>query len=226
MTKQFLILLLFFVVMISGCKDMGSNVPPTPVVPTIAGIQPDSAAVGDTVMIGGYNFGSSQGSSSVLFAPGISANIVVSWSDSLIVVGIPAGAVSGNVSVTVNGSASNAFQFKSSAAAPDTLVHFQTGILPILLNNCALSGCHSGSSPISGFNASTYDNLRKGGFTFGDKVITPGDSTTSDIMLMIRSSNNPIGLRMPQGGPYASTGLPDSLIVRIGKWIQQGALNN
>jgi len=226
MTKQLWIALPFFAALIGGCKDMGSDVPQTPVIPTIVGIQPDSAAVGDTVMIDGNNFGSSQGSSTVSFAPGISANIVVSWSTTSIIVGVPAGAVSGIVSVTVNGSTSNAFQFKSSAAAPDTLVHFQTGILPILLNNCALSGCHSGSSPISGFNASTYDNLRKGGFTFGTNVVISFDSTHSAIMEMVRSNNNPIGLRMPQGGPYASTGLPDSLIVRIGKWIQQGALNN
>jgi hypothetical protein len=32
--------------------------------------------------------------------------------------------------------------------------------------------------------------------------------------------------RMPFSGQYASTGLPDTMIAKVGLWIQQGALNN
>ena len=42
-----------FLAGVDGCTDMGSDVPPAPVVPTIIGIQPDSAAVGDTVTVNG-----------------------------------------------------------------------------------------------------------------------------------------------------------------------------
>jgi IPT/TIG domain len=224
MIKRSWILFVLFAAMIGGCKDMGSDVLPTPVAPTISGIQPDSAVVGDTVTISGSNFGNSQGSSRVLFTPGVAATVTILWSDTAIMAEVPVGAVSGNVTVSIDGAASNAFQFKTSAAV-DTLVHFETGILPILVNNCASSGCHSGSFPLAGFNPSTYEGLRKGGFTYGTNVVIPFDSTNSGIMQMIRSNKNLIGLRMPQGGPYASTGLPDSLIVRIGTWIYQGALN-
>jgi hypothetical protein len=125
----------------------------------------------------------------------------------------------------VGGIASNGFQFKTSVAV-DTLISFSAKVLPIFLNNCAVSGCHSGSSPLAGFNPSTYQGLRAGGFTFGTSVVIAFDSTNSGVMQMIRSSANPYGLRMPQGGQYFATGLPDSLIVTIGTWIQQGALNN
>jgi hypothetical protein len=225
MVKHLWIPVILIASILGSCKDMGSNVPPVPITPAIRSIQPDSAAIGDTVTISGTNFGSTQGSSSVVFSPGVAATIILAWSDSSIKAKVPSGAVTGNVSVSINGSSSNGFQFKTSIAV-DTLVHFQSGVLPILINNCALPSCHSGSFPTSGFNASTYDNLRKGGSTFGTNVVIPFDSTDSDIMKMIRSKNNPIGLLMPQSGPYAATGLPDSLIVRIGTWIEQGALNN
>jgi hypothetical protein len=117
----------------------------------------------------------------------------------------------------------------------DDSVRFNRDIHPILLANCAISGCHAGSSPAANFNQETYTGVRAGGATFGTNVIKPGDSTYSSsatnvgsgIMKMLRNVNNPYGnFRMPLTGTYAATGLPDSMIVRIGKWIVQGALNN
>lgn len=210
---------------IGGCKDMGSNVPPPPVIPTITAIQPDSAVVGDTVTITGSNFGNTQGSSSILFSPGIAAAVVPLWGNTSIVVKVPSGAVTGNVSISVNGTTSNGFQFKTSVAV-DTTVSFSARVLPILLANCAVSGCHSGTSPIANFNPSTYAGLRNGGFSYHQNVVLAGDSTNSGLMKMIRGTNNLYGLRMPQKGQYFTTGLPDSMIVTIGTWIKQGALNN
>jgi len=118
----------------------------------------------------------------------------------------------------------------------DDSTRFGRDIHPILLANCAISGCHAGGSPAGGFNQETYAGVRAGGFTFGSNVIQPGDSSYSSssdnvgsgIMKMIRNVNNPYGnFRMPQGsGPFATTGLPDSVIVKIGKWIVEGAKNN
>jgi len=118
----------------------------------------------------------------------------------------------------------------------DDSARFNRDVHPILLANCALSGCHSGSSPTGGFNQETYAGVRAGGNTFGSNVIQPGDSSSnisalnvgSGIMKMLRNVNNPYGnFRMPQGsGPYVTSGLPDTMIVLIGKWIMQGAKNN
>jgi hypothetical protein len=105
-------------------------------------------------------------------------------------------------------------------------ISFAANVQPIFLANCALGGCHTAFSPAGNFNVTSYGTLRAGGFTYGTAVIVPGDSATSGIMAMVRGNNNLIGLRMPLGGQYTQSGLPDSLIVRIGTWIVQGALNN
>lgn len=219
------ILVLLLLAGLNSCKDAGNVVPPTISSPTITSIQPDSAAIGDTVTIKGANFGPTQGTSSVLFAPGVTAAVVVTWSDALIRAKVPVGATSGNVSVMANGITSNGVQFKTSTA-PIATVSFSAQILPIMVSNCAVSGCHTGPSPLANFNPSTYAGLRAGGFTYGANVVIAFDSTNSGLMKMIRGTNNAYGLRMPQKGQYFATGLPDSMIVAIGTWIQQGALNN
>jgi IPT/TIG domain. len=225
MRKLFMsgMLTLILVVGLDACKDMGNEVPPTIPSPIIDLIQPDSAAIGDTVTITGSRFGALQGTSSVQFTPGV-VGAVAAWSDALIRVKVPVGATSGVVSVTVNGVASVGFPFKTSTTS--TLVSFSSQVLPILVNNCAVSGCHTGPSPAATFNPSTYSGLRAGGFTYHTDVVIAGDSTNSGLMKMIRGSNNLYGFRMPQGGQYFTTGLPDSMIVTIGTWIKQGALNN
>jgi len=101
-------------------------------------------------------------------------------------------------------------------------VRFSTVQL-ILLNNCAIPGCHTASSPASGFNQSSYAGVIAGGNQFGSSVVIPGDSTDSKIVQKLRGK---AGERMPLAGTYAATGLPDSLIVQIGTWIMQGAKDN
>ncbi|HTR80920.1 MAG TPA: hypothetical protein VMM58_04755 [Bacteroidota bacterium] len=102
----------------------------------------------------------------------------------------------------------------------DTTVSFKNQVLPIIIARCT---CHTSSPSASGFNPSTYNGLRAGGQLYDTTVVIPFDSMDSGIMAMLRSSNNKAGIRMPANGPPY---LPDSLIVKIGTWIQQGALNN
>ncbi len=101
---------------------------------------------------------------------------------------------------------------------------FAADIHPILLAHCATTGCHAGGAPSSGFNQSTYAGVRAGGVNYSSNVIVPGDSSNSGIMKELRGTG--IVGRMPFGGLFASTGLPDTMIVKIGLWIQQGALDN
>lgn len=101
---------------------------------------------------------------------------------------------------------------------------FATDIHPILLANCAVSGCHTGSTPTSSFNQSTYAGVRAGGVKYGTNVVIPGDSANSGIIRALRGTGL-VG-RMPAGGTFSATGLPDTMIVKIGAWIMQGALNN
>jgi uncharacterized protein (TIGR03437 family) len=77
--------------------------------PSITSLNPTAGAVGSLVTIGGANFGTSQGTSSVTFN-GITAT-ATSWGAASIGVTVPAGATTGNVVVTVGGVASNPVSF-------------------------------------------------------------------------------------------------------------------
>jgi RHS repeat-associated protein len=69
---------------------------------SITGISPTSGPTTTAVTITGTGFGPTQSSSAVNFY-GATATSITSWSDTSIVVPVPAGAVTGNVTVTVAG---------------------------------------------------------------------------------------------------------------------------
>jgi hypothetical protein len=88
------------------------------VVPTIGSLSPTSGAIGTSVTITGTNFGSSdiQYINGVLYQStvtfnGVPATSITSWSNTSIVVTVPARATTGNVVVTVGGQASNGAAF-------------------------------------------------------------------------------------------------------------------
>ena len=216
-----------------GCTDQGT----APLsLPVILSVTPDSAAVGDTIRIAGKNFGSNKGTS-VLTIGGrtIPDAGIISWSDIEIKSVIPPGVVNTAIVIMVNGASSNTKSYPIKGFVAGSL-SFALEVHPILLANCAISGCHVPPSPTGGFDQTTFASIRAGGATFGVHAVTPGDSSSSSsdvhvgsgIMKMLRDVNNPYGsgFRMPLSGRYATTGLPDSLIVKIGTWIAQGAQNN
>ena len=77
--------------------------------PTIQGLSPSSGSPGVAVTIQGYGFQPTQGASVVTFN-GVTAT-ATSWNDASIVVPVPAGAMTGNVIVTVGGVSSNGVAF-------------------------------------------------------------------------------------------------------------------
>jgi YD repeat-containing protein len=84
------------------------------VTPSLTRISPSFSSVGSLVNLRGYNFGSSQGSSTVTFN-GISTS-PVSWANNSVVVPVPTGATNGPVIVTVGGYSSNQVIFTVSPA--------------------------------------------------------------------------------------------------------------
>src|SRR5262249_29575885 len=84
----------------SSFYTMGSALSGVPA-PVIISLSSDSGSVGDFLTITGFNFGSTQGTSTVTFN-GLTAS-VSSWSSTSIVTTVPLGATSGNVVVTVDG---------------------------------------------------------------------------------------------------------------------------
>jgi RHS repeat-associated protein len=77
--------------------------------PAIVSLSQSSAWVGTMVWLNGTYFGTSQGSSTVLFN-GVTATPVI-WSDTQVFVTVPSGATSGPVTITVNGVTSNEVTF-------------------------------------------------------------------------------------------------------------------
>ncbi|MFZ0761144.1 MAG: IPT/TIG domain-containing protein [Candidatus Sulfotelmatobacter sp.] len=95
---------------LSGCGGGGNNssAPPPPT-PSITSLSPTSSPIGSAVTITGINFGAAQSTSTVTFN-GTSAT-PTSWSATSIVVPVPAGAMTGNVVVTVDGVSSAGVAF-------------------------------------------------------------------------------------------------------------------
>ena len=82
-------------------------------VPTISSLSPSSGPGGTPVIIAGTNFGSTQGSSTVTFNGAVATPI--SWSATSIEVLVPAGAITGNLVVTVGGLSGNGVNFTVSS---------------------------------------------------------------------------------------------------------------
>ncbi len=111
--------------------------------PSIASLSPNSGAVGTSVTITGSNFGSAQGSSTLTFN-GTSAT-PANWSDTSIVVPVPAGASTGNVVLTVGGVASNGLNF--------TVQGTTNGIILVQHTSIDIASAASGSLSFPSNNA-------------------------------------------------------------------------
>ena len=94
-----------------GASGVSTNGAPFTVlsIPYITSLSPTTAIVGASVTITGEYFGATQGTSTVTFNG--TAATVMSWSATSIVAFVPTGATTGNVVVTVSGTASNGVNF-------------------------------------------------------------------------------------------------------------------
>ncbi|MBL7752016.1 MAG: hypothetical protein JNN29_11580 [Chitinophagaceae bacterium] len=96
--------------------------------------------------------------------------------------------------------------------SPDS-VYFQQQILPLIVSNCAKSGCHDAASHVEGLNLTTYTGIMK--------IVKPNNPGGSKLLSVIVTNN--LGDRMP---PPPDPKMPQDQINLITKWIQQGAKNN
>jgi YD repeat-containing protein len=122
--------------------------------PVITSVAPNAGAVGSSIVIAGSNFGPSQGSTSVTFN-GTAATSISSWSSTSITAIVPAGATTGNLLVTVGGSASNAVTFTITGIPSITSVTPNAGAVG---SSVVIAGSSFGSSQGNGsvtFNGTT-----------------------------------------------------------------------
>lgn len=96
---------------------------------------------------------------------------------------------------------------------PDT-VYFENTVYPILLTNCAISGCHDNATHEEGVNLSTYAKI------MSSHVTNVANPWSSDMIEAIMETG---GDRMP---PPPMPKLTDEQINALVVWQSQGALNN
>ena len=100
------------------------------------------------------------------------------------------------------------------AATGKETISFARDIAPVLSKSC--TGCHGAMRPQENFSLLTFDGLLKGGD--GGQVIVPGKPADSLIVKKIKGTAAD-GQRMPLRQPP----LPDDVIAKIEKWIEEGA---
>lgn len=138
----------------SACGD-GTGPSGPPVVASVNGATLPSGPVGSTVIIEGRNFGSTQGSGSVLFTSdaGTVEAIVAGaddWTDGFIVTTVPTGAATGALVVETSGGTSDPVTFtltQGAAFSPSTVSWVATTDLPAAVSGLAAVATSSGAAP-------------------------------------------------------------------------------
>jgi len=89
----------------------------------------------------------------------------------------------------------------------EEVVYFNTQVLPIFQNTCAVSGCHNSGTKEEGYDLSNYASIVS-------KGIIPGESSKSEIYKTITGKSE----LMPPNNPLS---VEQRTLVRL--WIDQGA---
>ena len=178
------------VVTVNGVASNGLPFTVTPP-PNISGISPTSGPIGAVVTINGTNFGPTVGTrvSGVTFN-GVSAR-TNSWSDTQILVPVPAGATTGNVLVSVGGVASNGVLFAVTAPPAITSVN-PTG------------GPVGTSVTVSGSNFSSSQGTST--ITFNGTAATPTSWSSASIVVPVPTGATTGNVVVSVGG-VASNGV-------------------
>lgn len=91
-------------------------------------------------------------------------------------------------------------------------VYFQNDILPMIVSNCAKSGCHDAITQTEGLNLTSYEGVMK--------IVKAGKPNDSEIIEVINETD-PNKMMPPQG----NTPLTAEQKNLISRWISEGAIN-
>lgn len=93
-------------------------------------------------------------------------------------------------------------------------VYFQQQVLPILISNCAMSGCHDNASHQDGVILTSYQTV------MATADVRPGRPENSDLYEVITDTDPEDRMPRPPQAP-----LQQDQIALIRKWIEQGAVD-
>lgn len=99
---------------------------------------------------------------------------------------------------------------------PET-VYFQEDVLPLIISNCAQSGCHDAASAEDGIVLESFSSI-----LYGDDndLVVPGQPGESELIEVILETDPDKVMPPPPAEP-----LDPAIVDLIAEWIAQGALN-
>ena len=145
--------------------------------PAVGGFSPTSGSVGTPVVITGANFSAVPSENMVSFGGGVAASEPTDVSPTSLTVVVPAGAVSGPITVEVNGQTAtslSSFTVTSVPGAPMSLVATTVSATEIGLSWMAPSD--DGGSPITGYKLAYH---KDGATAFGQEIMGIAADATS-----------------------------------------------
>jgi hypothetical protein len=197
------------VVTVSGKASNTKSFTVTPS-PVITGLLPTSGAVGATIAITGSNFtaGGTQ-SPQVVFNPELFAS-PISSTDTSITVAVPAGAVTGDLLVSVGGGNSNSVLFTVTSSDPSI-----TSITPgagVVGTSVTITGTNFGTS--QGTSTVTFNGTTGTPTSWSPTSITvpvPTRATTGNVLVTVGGvASNPYGFEVGTAAPNITSISPTS----------------
>lgn len=91
-------------------------------------------------------------------------------------------------------------------------VYFVNTIKPLIISNCAMSGCHDAISRADGINLTTYNGIMR--------EVVAGNATKSELYKSMARTDRE---RMP---PPPMAAFTSDKLAQVRNWINQGARNN
>ncbi len=178
--------------------------------PVITGLSPTSGAVGATITITGSNFtaGGTQ-SPQVVFNPELYAS-PISSTDTSITVAVPAGAVTGDLLVSVGGGNSNSILFTVTSSDPS--IGNLTPGAGVVGTSVTITGTNFGTSQGTStvtFNGTTGTPTSWSATSI--KVPVPSSATTGNVLVTVGGvASNPYGFEVGTAAPSITSISPTS----------------
>lgn len=195
---------------LNGSANSRVDVPTALPAPTIATLTPNVGPVGTTVTVAGNNFRNQQLGGSVKFFNNRTATIT-SWSNTSIVVNVPASSVTGSVTVTVAGTVSGGVPFSVGNVPTISVLNPSAGLpgTAVVITGTNF-GATKGSSTVkfngitastSTWSATSITASVPAGATTGNVVVTvggiPSSGTTFTVPVLTSVTVSPSGLPLP-----------------------------